>query len=135
MDVKDLRIGNLVSVNGEGVYKISGIGGEKGLGIQNIDGSLPKGLPDGWKITPIKLTDEILQKTNLKCKEPSEWMGEKYRTFNTCGLVPYSWVEYNEEKSKWEMTSADGLEIILEYFHQLQNISHSLTGKELEVKL
>lgn len=141
IDRKQLMIGNYVMI-GDRIHVVDEIrtGNIVGRWINTNDGKY-----SDYKVSmieefyPIPLTEEILLKCGFEKEllDPSnpdegvyyalEFSGEKYcdlsliscdkNGFLEVGLFPY------EEVFRYR------------YLHQLQNLVHSLTGKELEIKL
>ena len=145
MEAKDLRIGNYIweyvgkehDEELKQVYKVE---------EDAVNGLIPQA------IRPVTLTEEWL---NRKPCETKEWKGNGqdyqpetsktnqrlYRLFEEVCLVFQTWSWRNEETDEWKnedsiFLSHFGNEIDLYKYevHVLQNLYHSLTGTELEIK-
>lgn len=115
MEANELRIGNFVYTRNS----YSEIGNSREIG-------------NYYEFEPIKLTDEIKEKCNLKDCDNSYYKylklsENKYLIISRKNIVYLSdcnglydmYVEINE----------------LEFLHQLQNLYYALTGQELEINL
>jgi hypothetical protein len=118
MEAQELRIGNIVKDELTGEFmKISDLSENK-INAEVIDRSkFP--LPLGWKMTPIKLTEEILLKCGFK-KKNTTWFSKDNFAINI--MFDVEWC------GNW-------IGIRINYLHQLQNIYWCLVGEELEINL
>jgi len=129
MQSKDLRIGNLVKGNSRGGTHILDIGILKYID-ETKSGYSPITLTEEWlvKFGFEKYTDkdEIVY-SHLGLKYCDVYLTEDERE-----IIPeFSFYSYD---SKDYLTLIYGLEIQIEYVHQLQNLYFALTGEELELK-
>ena len=134
MDVKELRVGNLVKDDECIIVVVEALSGDNalvnGYGENEVLFS-KKGYPNVLfesEIYPIELTEEMILKCGFTRKETSLvfvfqmpefnatiqiWNGNEYASICRSGIAAY----------RFEC----------KYLHQLQNIYFSLTGKELDV--
>lgn len=119
--IKDLRIGNLVKVNGTTVLVDSVH--RNGIRVVDVEDKFP--IPYELDFTAIPLTEEIL----LKCGFKVEYKKGSHTNFRVYRLVEFT---YNTNHGWW---FHNHLAHEPKHLHQLQNLYFSLTGKELEVKL
>lgn len=143
MEAKELRKGNYVQdvVSGEWMI-IDEIGENIGAVIINRD-KYP--LPEGWQMGPIPLTPEILEKAGFyqlpHFTVNNGWhldIGRDRVITVACVGTPNEMIFLCEEdKPKVKNINVlrnfdyDGKT----YLHQLQNIVHSITSKELKIEL
>lgn len=123
MDVKELRIGNLVCYNGE-VAKVKQITKHK-IGYHTKPYEMGMNYARLCEIEPILITEELL----LKCgfDEPCDGVYEhNYEEFEVTKEVENWWVTWNGGSDFW---------FRIKHIHQLQNAYYLVTGKELEIKV
>ena len=121
-NLKELRIGNYVEVNGE----ISKIEGVIKYGIYYAFGYCPN--QDNW-IKPIELTEEWLLKFGF---EKEDFYFFKQYEWNNWGMrlniFDGSWVVFHGFANQFsELT-------VIKFVNQLQNLYFALTGEELIIK-
>lgn len=117
MEANELRIGNLIMVDGfiEIIKSIN----EIGINIFLDDGIIIE-YAEFYELEPIKLTEEILLK---------------------CGFIPCSIIDNHFNISGmciWkcnDMFLCDKNGVHIKYLHQLQNLYWCLTNEELTIKL
>ena len=133
----DLRIGNYLQDKVTGAYlKVTGLS-ESNIETYVIDRSkFP--LPDGWKLDPIPLMPEVLEKCGFEKQSKYEYSIE----INPFGKLLIIGI-YDSGISPMivelpELSTENTVSICLhsiQYLHQLMNLFYSLTGTELAVLL
>lgn len=127
MEVRDLRLDNLV-ISPQGIGKVTSIQDREVLVVDEV----------GYVIEEcqgIPITEEWLLKFGF------EKMKYPYLDYdmNECDLFESDWGNFYQVENFYLPTpyyfdSAFGENFKLEHVHQLQNLYHSLTGKELTIK-
>lgn len=135
MELNDLRIGNVLSYDGQLVH-VTTLSMNIDDEYQEIIGFCKVGESSNeiadWnralcdKLKPTPLTHEILEKAGF------EKNGDDYRKFD---FILNCW-----RGSKWIILNNHGKELypsmpLIKYLHQLQNLYFALTAKELTLKL
>lgn len=117
--ISELRIGNLVSCNGELQNVFSLQDGRTGIFINNT------GIYH-FKYEPIPLSSDILLTCGFTCGEyhKRDWYHTK--------LSPL--VHQYDDCFELQTTDAVIISAPFQYLHQLQNLYHALTGEELQIK-
>lgn len=144
MEANELRIGNLLmdSISGEWV-KVCQLT-EKQIGTEVINRNKYP-LPDGWMLSAIPLTPEILGKCWFTKYQWTDayfyktkfghlmirFLDGKIYTYFTTVSVDAGGMKMKGQR--WVGNANETEEII--HLHQLQNLFFCLTGEELEVKL
>lgn len=128
MDVKELRIGNLVKDDECIIVVVEALSGDNalvnGYGENEVLFS-KKGYPNVLfesEIYPIELTEELLLKCGFK-KTDNNWV-----------ILDLQFMSFGWEKFARLTLSIDGNIMYLvhiKYVHQLQNLYFALTGEEL----
>lgn len=119
---KDLRIGNLVNKYDEFA--------EVWINGYEIEAEDILALRDGINSYEcIPLTPEWLIRGGFVLHNPGNYYA---RTWGENGV---SILVFRKEYNLWCYQLGKGLDKPIEYIHQLQNLFHSLTGKELEFKI
>ncbi len=120
MDAKELRIGNLLSIDGMGVVKVGALNPEKGVtGVgANTDeiAKITNKKNGEWSFTPIPLTEEWLVKFGFGVEVFVN--GTEFSVVD--GIASLNYREMEVMKIK--------------YVHQLQNLYFALSGEELTIK-
>lgn len=123
MDVRELRIGNLVSVAGQidPVRSImhDGVGYQIALGTSAL-------LIIEEEVDPIPITPELLDRFTIfeHSNDVAWWQFEEW-TFGLC---------IEEADGLWQVNWYGAFLRYIEYIHQLQNLCFDLTGEELKLK-
>lgn len=119
MEVRDLRIGNLIYDSYCGYLAISAIN-ERSV-LAHKPGMVTSGCFDINKIESIPLTEEIL----LRCG------ARKVLTLIYRDMFRLEW---REARKCWIVTDFDGEGYIaaVEFLHEWQNVYHALTKEELQ---
>jgi regulation of enolase protein 1 (concanavalin A-like superfamily) len=78
---------------------------------------------------PIPLTEDVLLKCGFKICADTEWL-----SLNLCNDWTFIYANCNENIFELSV-NRHGVMLSIKYLHQLQNIVHSLTQKELEVNI
>jgi len=129
MKASELRVGNYVQTNYEGILQVVNV---NSAGLEYIDAHKPNfsaiGRFELSSVSGIPLTEEIL----LKCGfvEKKKWFyKEKF-------LLGYMTTDENLQ-AEWKFGGVEGTWNLLnlKYLHQLQNLYFALTGEELEINL
>lgn len=129
IDLKELRIGNLVSLNGRyiDVESIS----SAVINITGEDEEFGGFIGDSWRdIEPIPLTPELLVKCRFKKVEIDAYSDLFKRTTKDFMFS----VIYNYIQDKATFNSPHFTQFI-QHLHQLQNLYFSLTGEELQINV
>jgi len=125
MNISELRIGNYVQVIHKGIGKVVAIFKDH---IQ-FENTLGISQAEDTNIEPIPLTPDILDKCGFERGE-APWGGY---------LFSISYEEkiriVRDEMMGWTWPLYGTTPVIVRYLHQLQNLIHALTGKELEINL
>lgn len=137
MESKELRIGNLVSFNGN---PINGSIAEKLIKVERIDTFYIGVSKMNWNnfglylytisvnnLRGIPLTDEILKYTNLK------YVSSSYIYLMPKGTIYYNYRIKFEVWSECIKCYIGGFKIEIKYLHELQNLYFTITGEELEI--
>lgn len=123
MKAKDLRIGSIISINGEPIK-----GGISYTVIQDVsmkERRLKNAYLDLITHEPIPITEQWLMDFGFEYAKMERWMKGAFCLH----------FDYNEDSIKRFYYCPDTLpDIYIEHVHQLQNLYHSLTGKELILK-
>jgi hypothetical protein len=143
MKANELRIGNYVNEDVLGDAPISEITESTvGLSVNHMDinrvESIVTYIIAIHNIKSIPLTHEILEKCGFKkySHNPgyaidSDSMSEKCDEYNLGKLSIMDWGDGFVLSNSFSFS----LRVELKHLHQLQNLVHSITGEELEVKL
>ena len=152
MNVRELRIGNVVKVSLINTVRIKSInpktllceaseslsGKDEIADLIEYEGSDAWGNTEIEEFSPIPLTEKILLKCGFKkINESGYCSDEEKKTIYSCGLVDvafsndnfFLWVEVDED------TYYSFCWTKIEYLHQLQNIVFTISGTELEINL
>jgi hypothetical protein len=131
MKAQDLRVNNLVK-SGNGIYKIKAISNPYCVGNYLETNNACE--LDIRLIKPIDITPEILAKCGFSCFNDIE-----FAISISGGQLHLFLSDDSDNFIKWypKGVRCDGYWMPFngKYLHQLQNIIHSLTGNELEVKM
>lgn len=124
----DLRVGNFI-LKGREIFKVTSVGaGNMALSVDCFGCVLGHKLED---CDGVHLTPEIIVK--------AEFVGEQFGFENckyTNGFVNVFFNhQYKSTFFKYYEQGEKKVYRVLEYVHQLQNLYHALTGKELEINL
>jgi len=132
MNVKELRIGNIVSVRGEPrkVNSLSSAPRSERISTTIKGCSFAECHFSEQEITPIPLTEECL--INLGFAPLSESDHGVRMSVNS--LDELNWSRHGPRLIYQTKGSGFSRDYEIKYVHQLQNLYFSLTGKELEVK-
>ena len=122
MNYKDFRYGNLVEFEGE-VYEIDTISAEFPTLNTNKFGI---GVVTWENIKPIELAEEWLLKFGFKEVEGNQW----YRFFD---LEYFRVFVGKNQFIYWKGNQIDNMISDTLYIHNIQNLFHSLTNKELSL--
>lgn len=136
MDVKELRIGNLIKDDECIIVVVEALSGDNalvnGYGENEVLFS-KKGYPDVLfesEIHPIELTEELLFKCGFVAKSVHSNFVLGELELESC----YRNIETNERSCFYFGGNIpDFMKIRIEYLHQLQNLIYALTGEELNV--
>lgn len=147
MDIKELRVGNIVKIDDEYLGPIEGkVKSMNELGVVELLLSISEGY-DRWfvcgaeDIFPIPITDELLLKIGFKKGRNGYF---NYRDYDDKLSIRfsenYTLIEYTNQYFNPEDIPETNYSSSLEFpntlhLHTLQNIWHLLTGEELEIKL
>lgn len=118
----DLRIGNFVMDEVSGEWMVVEELTKKNI-VTTVINRSKYPLPDGWQITGIRLTREILKQFGFEDKGNNVFAQENIEI--GCGKTGVNWIFYFEHHLSVPVMS---------YLHQLQNLYHLLIGQELEIK-
>ena len=132
MEANEIRIGNYVNLYDDFNAQVTGMTNTGDVWcVEN-----PKNKECAWVISnikPIPLTDEWLLKFGFELKTTS-WKDKYY-------VLGSIFIENEENKWGWSTNIGEYNDIISNYFinhlkyvHQLQNLYHALTNKELSLK-
>ena len=147
MDIKELRIGNIVKIDDEHLGPIEGkVTSLKESGEAELLLSVSKGngryfVCGSDDIFPVPITDELLLKIGFRKNSFGWWRLDKRNDkFMIKGYSQITTIEYwNEVHNPEDVTETNyGSTIEFPYkihLHTFQNIWYLLTGKELEIKL
>ena len=123
MEVKELRIGNIVCYNGE-VVKVEQVTKHE-IGYHTKPNETRMNYARLCEIEPIPITDELLLKNGF---EQCDYM------FKTLFIEMYEvgngW-HLHIDNDKFETAIA----LTIKYLHQMQNAYYLVAGKELEIKV
>lgn len=140
MEVKDLRIGNLIKDEiGIFTYKVCSIGNLVTAESIEVKGNIPLEVCVNYSLhyfKPIPLTEEWLEKFGYE----TEVSTNRRRVFRNKKIGEWLFVDF-DEKSFFlciDGYGKDGLPYVIctnkNFVHEFQNIIHSLTGEELTIK-
>lgn len=131
MNVNELRVWNYLRF-GEHIVRIQDLQGRHNY-IQTIQGL------DGYanQYTGIELTPEILEKCGFEVDKDNIYYLEIWTKGHPSARFIIEWKEGVGFmfRSRYQEYNECLKFRILKYLHQLQNIYHSLTGEELEIRL
>lgn len=151
MNVKELRIGNLVRSKANGISKIEQIGSS--LNPEYVGGRSLEG--NYWENSylPIPLTEEWLVRAGFAITPKTGTWWQDFKTFTKAFLKSghhifmeeYTAYKFDHEESEhrrvvkfehrtFQYLNGFGINITLSYVHQLQNLHFALTGEELTFK-
>lgn len=144
IEAKDLRLGNIFWENYGGYVIVTAIGCNKVGDAPNtvsakaaINGNL-SGSFDCASIEPVPLSPELLLKCGFVIHENQNDLYKKV-LYDCLGARIYILItDFSFSLADSDRQHNDGHEIagrVLPYLHQLQNLYHSLTGKELKIEL
>jgi len=124
INVKELRIGNLISDYQNNTIKVLGISDVYNDGNYYIISENGGSIDDDHK--PIPLTPEIL----LKCGFTSDkWLMSFHLGENKM------WIDKTSNEFYWVFGRKETKYLRIKYLHQLQNLFYSLTNEELNINL
>ncbi len=128
IQANELRIGNWVAANSPAMIVKEINQYEVGLYMPNSEADLFH--EEIEKLEPIPLTEDIL----LKCGFEKEYFGNNLLGYNNGDFNIYRKPTGNNDLLPcFKENIASNVPI--KYLHQLQNVHHSLTGKELTINL
>jgi len=139
MNVKELRIGNLVKLNAdelnkleeesnvENVFKIDKLDIHGDISLYHEEEMLYEYTSDSL-INPIQLTEEWLIKFGFKITINTSYSSGRAIEYNVCRKDD---ITYNSLQDLWWIGV---LHPKIKYVHQLQNLYFALTGVELKLK-
>lgn len=131
---KELRIGNIIYDATRTIRPVEYIGGT--IGLTNDIGGTDKYQHDPIfsydidMLSPVELSASILKKCGFKKDEQSMYGGWliKLNEGESMRIVNYDSIGWH-----WPMNGYN--KPVVNYLHQLQNLYHGLTGKELNINL
>lgn len=129
MDIKELRVGNIVRLKDHfvgGNAMVTGIMKDRITSVNSVGTNIDS--INIMYIEPIPITEELL----LKCGLLKSHYSEKIFTIEGESCVG---IYYVEGKVFDIRRDSDRASITCKYLHQLQNAYYLATGKELEIKL
>lgn len=147
MDIKELRIGNIIEVNhyeyGDMYASVTSINDVGDLSLHLLDERFTKEEYECTmnEVCPIPITDELLLKLGFKKDRNGYFEYSKYNDELSIRFSHnYTFIEYANLCFNPEDVTETNYGSSLEFpntlhLHTLQNIWHLLTGKELEIKL
>lgn len=147
MNIKELRVGNIVEVNhfeyGDMFASVTSINDVGDLCLHLLDERFTKEEYECTmnEVTPIPITEEILLKIGFKKKRDGYLHYSDYNDeFSIKFDLGYAFIEYANLCFNPEDVTETNYGSSLEFpntlhLHTLQNIWHLLTDKELEIKL
>jgi hypothetical protein len=121
MKSTDLRIGNLIEY-----HVFDELDNPQSQWVENlVDLDDLEAIDGSENYRPMEITKDILNRFGFEADGPGwYWLNEENR-LTTVGFA------YGMDNNIFEF---EGLEITMQYVHQLQNLYFALTGKELENK-
>lgn len=136
IDIKTLRIGSHISINGERVEVESLQGGDL-VGCITPDNDWFA--TESWRFEPISITPALLQESDFKPLECDPFVGGTYWQHNLNGydLEVTHWAEEpDSQRRDWTILvcTADGERCgcaDITYLHELENIIYQCCGVEL----
>ena len=142
MDIKELRVGNIVRLKDHfvgGNAMVTGIMKDRITAVNSVGTNI--GTINIMYVEPIPITEQLLLKIGFEKNSFGWWRLDKRNDkFMIKGYSQISTFEYwNEVHNPEDVTETNyGSTIELPYkihLHTLQNIWYLLTGKELEIEL
>lgn len=131
MKAEELRIGNIVWDDYSGEMIVSGILKQNGL-KEELRLKKRNGLPEGSyiceTIQPIPLTEEWLLKLGFVLNADKSFY---WKNWGTNGVQI---LKYSDVYGKYTFELGKGINKVLDYVHELQNLYFALTGTELIIK-
>lgn len=131
VDIKQLRIGSHLSINGERVEVESLQGGDL-VGCITPDNDWFA--TESWRFEPIRITPEILTEIGFKYHEYDN--GKLWEWDLPDGYKDYGYLEFDEDTTTiwrgrlWHMKEVE-MEFKAEFLHELENIFYMFYGVEL----
>lgn len=138
----EFRIGNILMDELTGTFLkvddiISNEKGEYNLGFYVIDRSKYP-LPKGWKAVPVPITNEIIQRCGFDPTIDIATGEDEVNGYKIYQSATDRHFEFQIFLNKKKHCCAHYLQCALgkhpQYLHELQNVVHVLTGKEIEFK-
>lgn len=142
INVKDLRVGNIVMLEGRHIAPIFAIDVRNNTIVtENPHNKTVSGLTgDEWSadsdfLTPVPLSPEVLEATGFNAFNYKELFVKKYNEqgelmlFKTDSPIARA----NDFPPGKLYYSFNAVAHIIDYLHQLQNLYHALTGTELTI--